>query len=273
VAQLPQFELVGLLFGGIVVMLALALALVFFFVFYQKKVIRQQQQLQHVQAASQKALLTATIQAEEKERRRIGSDLHDDMGSALSAARLLISQLAASPTASAADQELVAAAKSILDDAIQDIRHVSKNLYPVVLARFGLAEALRNLPAVWARALPDGLLVEVVLTTTLTYDQQLALYRIVQELITNALRHGQASRVSLTLLEQPGRLQLVVADNGIGFDYARTRERNVSGLGLKSLEARVTLLDAELLIDSAPGQGTRIEVIVPLPEGHVTAPA
>jgi signal transduction histidine kinase len=273
VAQPPPFELVGLLFGGILIMLALALALVFFFVFYQKKVIRQQDELRLVQAAYQKALLTAAIQAEEKERRRIGSDLHDDMGSALSAARLLISQIATSPTASAADQELVTAAKSILDDSIQDIRHVSKNLYPVVLARFGLAEALRNLPTMWERSLPDGLLVRVALTASLTYDQQLALYRIVQELITNALRHGKASRVSVELLEQPGQLQLVVADNGVGFDYDRTREGNVSGLGLKSLEARVTLLDATLLVDSAPGQGTRIQVITPLPEGGGSRPA
>ena len=258
-------EVVRLLFGGTVAMLLLALALVAFFLLYQKKLVSQQLRLQTLQNAYQKELLSATIQTEERERERIGNDLHDEIGSSLSAAKMLLAQLSYSDTVTEKEQEVVALVEGLLGDSLRDVRNISQNLHPAVLAQFGLEKALHNLSGRCADSFANGMDVRVELTSTLSSTQELALYRIVQETVNNALKHAQASRLTVLLQQQPGRLSLTVADNGRGFDYARAQQNEQSGLGLKSLAARASLLDAVLQVESQPGQGTSLHLAIPLP--------
>ena len=256
---------VGLLYGGVVMMLLLALALVAFFLIYQKKLISQQLTMQTILGAYQKEVFVAAIQAEERERERIGNDLHDEIGSSLSAAKVLMIQLEDSTSTTEKEKEVVSLIKGILGNSLQDIRNISQNLHPAVLARFGLNKALYNLGRVCNDAFANGVTVHVELTAALPYSHELALYRIVQELINNALKHAQAARVTVRLLQEPHHLVLTVADDGCGFDYAHLRENSQVGLGLKSLAARVSLLDATLHLESVPGQGTSVRVEVPIP--------
>ncbi|MBO2008348.1 sensor histidine kinase [Hymenobacter negativus] len=255
---------VGLLYGGVVVMLLLALALVAFFLIYQKKLVSQQLALQTIQGAYQKEVFAAAIQAEERERERIGSDLHDEIGSSLSAAKVLMAQLEDATSATDKEQEVVALIKGIIGNSLQDIRNISQNLHPAVLAQFGLGKALHNLGLVCADAFPNGVAVHVELAAPLSYAHELALYRIVQELLNNALKHARASRVTVELRQLPHSLVLTVADDGRGFDYARVQAGGQGGLGLKSLAARVSLLDASLHLESAALTGTSVRVEVPL---------
>lgn len=260
-------EVVALLFTGIVVMLLLALALVAFFLIYQKKLVSQQLALQTLHSAYQKELLVATIEAEERERQRIGSDLHDEIGSALSAAKMLLSQVAESAAASSGrEAEAVALIQEILHNSLHDVRNISQNLHPAVLARFGLAQALHNLGLLFAEAFAGGVDVQVELEAALPQSHELAIYRIVQEVLNNALKHAQATRVLIRLHQQARQLTLTVEDDGQGFDYAQAGKSKAVGLGLKSLAARVSLLDAALHLDSAPGRGTRVQIDVPLYE-------
>ena len=261
--QDTKLEAGELLFSGILIMMLLAFALIGFVVAYQKKLIRQQAELQKIQQASQKALLHASIEAEEQERKRIGSDLHDEIGSSLSAAKMMLAQL--SNRAAATDTPLITSISSILSNSVQDIRNISQNLYPAILARFGLAEAIRNLSGLWASAQGVTIEIEAEIDVSLTYQQELALYRIAQELVNNAMKHAQASHIAIQLIQEPASLRLLVTDNGRGFDYVQTQQAHKAGLGLRSLEARVSLLDASLRVESAPRQGTRIEVAMPLP--------
>ena len=262
--QAAELEVGELLFGGIFIMLLLALALVFFLVVYQKKMIHQQAKLQGVQQAYQRELLHATIEAEERERQRIGGDLHDEIGSSLSAAKLLLSQVATSATGP--DNALLATVTDILNNSVQDIRNISQNLHPAVLAQFGLVEALYSLGFMWADAQAVTVVeVQAELATPLPYQHELALYRIVQELVNNAMKHAQASSIAVRLTARPHSLHLLVADNGRGFDYTRAQQARTAGLGLKSLEARVNMLNAAWTLESTPGQGTRIEIEMPLP--------
>lgn len=257
-------EVIGLLFGGTVAMLLLALALVAFFLLYQKKLVSQQLRLQTLQYAYQKELLSATIQAEERERERIGNDLHDEIGSALSAAKILIAQLAYSPTASPRELEVVSTVEGLLGDSLRDIRNISQNLHPAVLAQFGLDKALYNLSSRCTDSFAQGMQVQVELTSTLSTSQELAVYRIVQEAVNNAMKHAQASRLTVLLQEQQTGLSLTIADDGCGFDYALAQQNDQGGLGLKSLAARASLLDAALHIESEPGRGTRLHMAIPL---------
>jgi len=257
-------EIANLLFSGVVVMLLLALALVAFFLIYQRKLVSQQLALQTIQVAYQKEAFVAAIQAEERERQRIGNDLHDEIGSSLSAAKMLMAQLEDSTSTTAKEQEVVVLVQSIIGNSLQDIRNISQNLHPAVLAQFGLSQALQNLARVCNDAFANGVAVHVELNTALPYAQELALYRIVQELINNALKHAQASQVVVQLLQQPHHLVLLVRDDGCGFDYARIQASNQGGLGLKSLVARASLLDAALHVESVAGQGTTVRIDVPL---------
>jgi signal transduction histidine kinase len=257
-------EVAGLLFAGVVVMLLLAAALVAFFLIYQKKLIGQQLALQTIQSAYQKELLVASIRAEEQERQRIGNDLHDGMGSALSAAKMLVGQLVPVAAAAQQGQDAVALLDDILNHSVQDLRHISQSLHPAVLSRFGLAKALHNLGLGCAGAFANGVDVQVTLEVPLTQLQELALYRIVQESLNNAIKYALASRVTVQLLQNPDALVLTVTDDGRGFDYAAVLQNERPGLGLKSLAARASLLDASLRLDSAPGRGTCVCVEVPL---------
>ena len=258
-------EIAQLLFAGTVVMLLLALALVAFFLLYQKKLTGQQLHLQTIRNSYQHDLLLATIQAEERERARIGNDLHDGIGSSLAAAKMLLAQLAYSASTTAHEQEVVATVEGILGDSLHDIRHISQNLHPAVLAKFGLGQALHNLGSTCTHAFTNGLEVLVELDAALPEAQELALYRIVQEAISNALKHAQAASMRVQLLQHPGGLTLTIRDDGCGFDYAQVQAGHPAGLGLKSLAARASLLNATLRLESAPGQGTSVQLTMPLP--------
>jgi signal transduction histidine kinase len=256
---------VGLLYAGVVVMLLLALALVAFFLVYQRKLVSQQLALQTIQGAYQKEVFAAAIEAEERERERIGNDLHDEIGSSLSAAKMMMVQLEDSTSVTAKEMEAVVLIKEILGNSLQDIRNISQNLHPAVLARFGLSKALQNLGHICNGAFAHGVVMHVEMAVALPYAHELALYRIVQELINNALKHAQASRVTVLLLQSAPSLVLTVTDDGRGFDYAGVWENNHGGLGLKSLAARVSLLDAALHVESAVSQGTCVRIEMPLP--------
>lgn len=252
----------GVLFSGTALILPI-LALAFFFLTYQKKLICQQLDLYRIQSAYQKELLTAAIEAEERERSRIGNELHNEIGPALSAAGLLISQLAFSLTSPQKEQAIHI--KEIMGQSIKNLRHLLQNLRPAVLAKFGLAEAIRTLSVAGKEVLAEGMTVHIDLEAVLPYQQELALYRIVQEAVANALQHAHASHISLQLTQHARQLVLLIDDNGCGFDYARMQQTNNTGLGLKHLEARVSLLNASLWLDSAPGCGTQICITIPLP--------
>ena len=258
-------EVVLFLYGGVVVMLLLALALVVFFLVYQRRLVSQQLVLQTIRGAYQKEVFAAAIQAEERERQRIGNDLHDEIGSSLSAARMLMLQLESVFSGTDKEREIVVLLREILSDSLENVRNVSQNLHPAMLARFGLAKALQHLGRVCSDGFANGVLVQVEVDAVLPHSQELALYRIVQELLNNALKHAQASLATVELRQLPPGLVLTVTDDGTGFDYARTSAHSKGGLGLKSLAARVSLLDAALHVDAAPGGGTHVRVEVPLP--------
>ncbi len=248
-----------LLIGGISFMLLSAGALVVFIVTYQKRLLQQQLRLRAAEAEYQQQLLAAVIDAQERERERIGRDLHDGIGSTLATAKLLVGRLGSLPTP-AETASLTGRVKDILGSAVHDVRGLSHSLYPAVLDRFGLAEALQHLADVStdAGALPVELKLEYPQPLPLT--QELALYRICQELIHNAQKHAHGATHLAVQLHQAGpHLTLTVTDDGIGFDpEALALARPASGgVGLRGIEVRVRMLHARFSQQSAPGQGTR----------------
>jgi signal transduction histidine kinase len=256
-----EIELKELIFGGVFIMLLLATAIVVFFVVYQKRLLAQQLRLQQIQNDYQLQLLTSSIDAQEKERVRIGHDLHDEIGSSLSAIKMMVNQIQWHDDESS---HIVLGMKHVLTNTIQDVRNISMNLYPSVLAKFGLVDALQNLATVLSNA--SNLSVDLATDESfdLPYEKQLAIYRIVQELSNNALKHAQATELNIELKQTNGQLLLVVKDNGCGYDPSAFKAIKQSGIGLKSIEARTAILQANMQIISSKNLGTQIEINIPL---------
>lgn len=256
----PEVTFSYLFLLGVAFMILAAGALLIFFVFYRQRLLQQQQQLRAAEARHQQQMLTALIEAQETERKRIGQDLHDSIGSTVSTAKLLVGRLRDVPAPPNA-HELLPLVEELLVSAVYDVRSISRNLYPILLSRFGLTEALRNLVVVSNESGKMLVTLEAHYPRPLALPQELALYRICQELIANSLRHAHgATQLLVSLRQADTQLTLVVEDNGCGF----APDVN-PGVGLRSIALRVQLLRAQLQQHSAPGQGTRTEVVLPFP--------
>lgn len=258
-----------LLLGGIGLMVLVAGSFVWFVVSYQQRLYQQQLALRAAEAEHQQALLSAVIDAQEAERARIGRDLHDDVASSVAMAQMLVQRLA---TNDATDDSaaLFGLAREVLDAAVADVRSTSHQLYPASLARVGLVKALERLADLSRHSESLAVHFEAEYPHALPPAAELALYRICQELVHNALKHAHGAKaLRIGLHQQNAKLILAVEDDGCGFvpELPGATAPTGAGVGLRSIGARVQLLGAQLVQQTAPGQGThtRVELTHPMP--------
>ena len=244
-------------------LLLLALGLVWFVVRYQRGQLRQQQELTLVHEAAQHQALAAALVAQEDERQRIAAELHDGVGTILALAKLHLYAPGSRPSPEASD---------LIDQAVAEVRRISRNLQPATLQQLGLAQALRALvQAVPTDSGPEVRLEQEGLLGRLIPPHELMVYRIAQELLTNGLLHAAASHILLRMSAVPGLLTLTYSDDGQGFDLAALEELpppgphgQPVGMGLINLRSRVGVLGGQLHYHSEPGVGTRVEAILPV---------
>jgi two-component system sensor histidine kinase UhpB len=223
-----------------------------------------EQQVAHFAELFQ-ALSHRLLEVQEEERRHLARELHDEIGQALTAAKLNLKIIAPSvPPAIAGRLEDSA---QILDRLLMQVRELSLDLRPPLLDDLGLVPALRWLADQQARR--TGLRITLAFNVDgLEMDPplQTACFRVVQEAITNAIRHARAAMVTVELQAEPERVWLVVQDDGAGFDQAAVQQRAAHGasVGLLSMHERVALLGGGLEVNSAPGRGTEIRAWFPL---------
>ena len=204
----------------------------------------------------QKGLLLTILEAQEEERRRISESLHNGLGQLLYATKLNLDRVARQVPESA-----VKPTEELLTEAIKETSRVSHELVPMVLKDFGLEEALHDLcrrydqSSFHIRCLVEGL--EERLESYL----ELALYRISQELVNNTVKHAQATDARLHLTRKRKQIVLQVRDNGKGFRY---RKGGMNGLGLRTIEDRVKLLNGSLSINSPKTGGSSITIKIPV---------
>ena len=187
-----------LLFSGVIIMLMLALVVVVFVVMHQKRVHTLQLVLRQQELDHQTLLLKSVVASQESERERISQDLHDEIGASLSAAQLFINQIKYE-TSDAALQTMAAQASQIVGDTLQSVRHIVQNMSLVILEKFGFCRALTQLGS---RLAASDMQVEMQVDKTveaLDGTVQLTLYRIIQEIFTNATKHAQARHLTLHL--------------------------------------------------------------------------
>ncbi len=203
----------------------------------------------------------AAIEAQENERKRIAGDLHDSVGQMLSLTKLHLSGLMDIPGTFAPEhEETISASARIIDEACQEVRNISHNLMPGPLIRLGLTAAVKEL----VRKINLSEKIKASFVNNLNSDRldenlEISLYRIVQEILNNILKHANATKIGITLNRYKKEyLDLVVIDNGIGFDTELIKTS--SGIGWKNIYSRLAIINGTMNIRSGKNSGSHISI-------------
>lgn len=260
-AESAQDQLYFLLAIGTISILTLALFIILFFFIYQKRILTLQQQKQKMELDFQEQMSRSQLEAQEQDRARIAADLHDSVGSLLWGAKLNASVIARTSTLSgeplAAHEELMSA----LDQSIQTVRRIAWQLTPEVFQHEGLVKSLERL----CHSV-DGKGIAVIFEphdASLWNDgHALQVFRIVQELVSNSIKHAQASWIRVSLFCPGNTRFIVVEDDGIGYQPSPSHY----GVGWWSIHQRARQIGAEIIIGLPPmGKGLSVTISIPLP--------
>jgi len=207
-----------------------------------------------------KAKINAEISTLENERKRMVTDLHDELGPLLSAVKLRINQL---ETNTEDDKEIVEFSNRHISDIIIKIKEISYNLLPNTLARNGLVHAAEEFidKINGAHTLKIKFICEG--SFELSKEKEINIYRIFQEVIHNTIKHAAAKTLVIQLKRQEDFLLLNFQDDGIGFNYEE-KSKNGTGLGLLNLQSRAEVLNAKFISESEKDKGTQYFFEIPL---------
>ena len=207
----------------------------------------------------QRDALRRVVEAQELERRRLARELHDETGQALTSILLGLKSVEDAQSASQRD-DAAAELRQLVVSTLQDVRRLAVELRPKALDDFGLLAALERLAQTFTEQIGIETDVEANLgEERLSPEIETALYRLVQEALTNVVKHSRAGRVSISLVRKAHSVSAVIEDDGVGF-AAPSGE----GLGLIGMRERVGLLDGRFEVESRAGHGTTIVAEVPL---------
>lgn len=236
------------------------IALVFLLFAYRQrsKTLKQQQRLHQMELDNIKqehkiSLFSAMIDGQENERARISRDLHDGLGGLLSGIKIELSGgivLAATENT----QKLIRNSLHRIDQAVDELRRISRNMMPEVLLHYGLEEALKEYCQSLKRSGVNITCQVFNYQNDLSKNKQVVVYRIAQELVNNAVKYAKSNHILVELRQEDDSLSLTVEDDGIGFDVQLAREEKSAGL--QNIEARAVFLNGTLQIDSTPKTGT-----------------
>lgn len=209
----------------------------------------------------QKERIFAEITIQENERKRIASDLHDSLGPLLSAVKLNINSIEMQHPD---DKEVIERSGKYLDEIIGSLRQISYNLLPNTLERKGLSEAIKEfIGQINHKNNSVNIHFFVIKEFIVPKEKEIHLFRIIQEIVHNTIKHSNARSLQIGLTAEEGNLLLLTKDDGKGFDINKEK-LNKRGLGLKSLESRVEILNGILSLESMPEQGTNYFIKIPL---------
>lgn len=237
--------------------LIMAASFIFFFLRYQRNIAKQKDAMQKAALEHNEQLLHTTLLSQEEERKRIGRDLHDDVGASLSNLKMIIAQAADNNTGRQ---------KPLIDNIISTVRNISHSLSPPGLDLFGLEFTLQEL----FDSFNNGGSIQVHFTNNTgqaldNLDKQtaLALFRVIQELLSNTIKHAAAKNVAINFFSAGNTISLTYTDDGKGFNSTVIKK---SGMGMQNIEARLKMIGAGFDIQSEPGKGFTIKIQLPVNE-------
>jgi signal transduction histidine kinase len=230
----------------------IAIIIIYFFV----SIIRYHRRYMRLQREK----IFAEITIQENERKRIAGDLHDSLGPLLSAIKLNIGSV---DVHQEEDRVVLEKTGKYLDEIIGSMRQISYDLLPNTLERKGLIEAIREFVSQVNLKQTINIQLYVVKEIEVPKEKEIHIFRMIQEIVHNTLKHAKAVNLQIGLSEEGGNLLFLTKDDGIGFDKEKAAA-GAPGLGLKSLESRCEILNGVLSLESKPGAGTNYFIKIPV---------
>ena len=228
----------------------------------QKKKDRMRIEMQQMEIENQKQITEKTLESQESERRKLGMELHDDLGPLFGAVKSSLGRIVTNAEQGKPSDkiiEIAQGAESDLSYAMGQFSDLNKLLYPVILDRQGINAALSDLirKANKTEGVQFNLDAEDLNIQSKTVST--TLFRICQELCTNAMKHSQAKQVSLELKQKGPELFCTYQDDGVGYEV----NKKYDGLGLNSIKGRVEAISGKMDIRSSPNEGVNINIVIP----------
>ncbi len=238
---------------GLVVAAGIVFVMILAFIYYRQRNQRKmvEQKLRQLEQEKQLVATQAVLDGETAERMRLARDLHDGLGSLLSVAKLGLQGIK-SLTIEPEDSKQLEGVMATIDNSMKELRRVAHNLMPESLARNGLKTALTdfcgNIPAVAFHYFGTD--------ERLEQNMEVAVYRVIHELVNNALKHAEAEKIDVQLIQNAGEISLSVCDNGKGFDSNILQP----GMGIKNIQNRIASYNGHMDLWSQPDEGTEIHI-------------
>ncbi|MBC7556668.1 MAG: sensor histidine kinase [Chryseobacterium sp.] len=257
VNTLQESEIIEIVIYSCVAFLLMGLVLILFFYFSRKKIIQKELEKKDLEIQYQKELLSAVIITQEEERKRIAQDLQDDISLKLNIVSLNSHLLTAANLTKIEAIEITANIIDLTHKALDNSRKIAHGLLPPVLDKFGLHAGVEELCMEFSSS--KAVNIDYQNKTTFAIadnDKHLHVFRILQELMNNSLRHGKATVISILFEEKNGVKNCYYSDNGIGFDMKNNKNQN--GLGMKNIESRIAFLKGKLTLESALNKGISV---------------
>lgn len=247
---------------SMLVMVGLAMTIIILFNLSQKRILLEQKEAHNNELEFQKELLLSNIKTQENERSRIARELHDDIGSKLNVINLNLRFLKAICAKGENPETVVDHINTALKSSIERTREISHQLMPAILTKFGIKSALNSL----ATSINKTGQIEVYLEIDdiwgeLDKMKELHIYRIIQELTTNSLKHAKAKNISITSKIKTNILTIVYTDDGVGI---KDKVTFMTGLGISNINARSKLLNAESQLITETSTGMQFEISIPI---------
>lgn len=248
------------IFSGLGIII-LSLLLFFFYRYKSRKNrIISEQKIRQLEEEKKLLAIRSLVEGQKEERKRIATELHDSLGVLLSVARMQFSSV---KDTNPRNKTMIEKATQFLEQASSEVRKISHNLMPGLLTKLGLYEALEDLFDKLSEM--EGIQAVFDLQGTkrrLAENTEYMIYRIIQEMVNNALKHADARKIELHMEILPDRLDILFSDDGKGFTWEEQDQLNT--IGLQSIFSRVKFLDGTISCDTAPGNGTRYRMQIPV---------
>lgn len=251
-----------------VLLFIVAAGIIVFVLIYQKKQVAYLSERKQLKADYEKEILESRLEIQEQTMKSIAQEVHDNVGQVLSVAKLNLNMINTTEPAPVI-QEKLNDISELMRKAIQDLRDLSKSLHSDVITEKGLLKAIENELEILKRT---GAFTVTFLVEGNYYhlpeQKELILFRVFQETINNIIKHAHASAITAQLSFQEHQFMLCMKDNGHGFDL--TAIDTGKGLGLRNIINRTQLIGAYYFIDSQPGNGTEIKILLPVSKTEIT---
>lgn len=255
--SIPEKEIVAIILYTSLFFMIVAVVLIIFFYFSRQKIIQKELEKVDLILRYQKEQLHAIIVTQEEERKRIAQDLHDDISSKLNIVSLNSHLLTAPNLTEAETTEITENIINLTTKALDNSRKIAHNLLPPVFEKFGLNAGIEEL----CEEFETSKSVKTHYKNEIDFDDKdldrhLHVFRILQELMNNSLRHGKATEIWISFTNKEGVNICNYEDNGIGFDSSNSE--NQKGLGMKNIDSRISFLEGTIKITSEINNGIAV---------------